>query len=319
VRHLRLLWLAAQQICGSSLKEVIPVWLERYEEPGLTPEIRDKLLRVSGSTIDRLLKPYRQAFAKGLGGTRQAPRGIRNQIPIQLIIGREIQTPGFLEADTVAHCGDSLGGSFVNSLTITDIFSSWTENRAVWTKTQSLMVEAIADIEKNLPFPMSGFACDNGTEFLNYELLQYFRTNREVPVQFTRRRPYKKNDNAHVEQKNWTHVRQIFGYERLEDPVLVVLMNEIYREYWNPLSNFFLPCRKLVEKTRIGGRIKKRYDRPRTPYARLMECPTLEPELKQTLQERYAQLNPFRLQEGLKSKLSEYRERVRRLQFRKVG
>jgi hypothetical protein len=321
VRHLRLIWLAANQLCSSSLKEAMPVWLEHYDEPGLRPEIREKLLKVSASTIDRLLKPYRQAWAKGLSATRGAARGIKNQIPIQLVIGREIKAPGFLEADTVAHCGDSLSGFFVNSLTMTDIFSGWTENRASWTKGQTPVLEAIREIERVLPFAMTGFACDNGSEFINHELLKYFRMNRDPTeaVEFTRRRPYKKNDNAHVEQKNWTHVRQLFGYERLEDRSLVGLMNEIYRETWNPLYNFFLPCRKLIEKTRIGGRIKKRYDRPQTPYARLMACPTLDPELKQALQERYAQLNPFRLQETLKSKLSDYRERVRRLQFRQVG
>jgi hypothetical protein len=319
VRHLRLIWLSANQMCSSSLKAALPVYLSHYSEPGLTPEVREKLLRISPSTMDRLLKPYRQSLGKGLSSTRGAARGIKNKIPIQLIIGREIQVPGYLEADTVAHCGDSLAGFFVNSLTMTDIFSSWTENRATWTKGQTPVLEAIRDIEGSLPFEMTGFACDNGTEFLNYELLKYFRMNRETPIEFARRRPYKKNDNAHVEQKNWTHVRQIFGYERLEERELVTLMNEIYRDYWNPLFNFFFPCRKLVEKTRIGGRIKKRYDQPKTPYQRLIECGSLDPETKQALKDRYAKLNPFELQETLKSKLSDYRERLRRLQFRKVG
>jgi len=248
VRHLRLVWLAANQMCSSSLKEAIPVYLPHYDEPGVTPEI-----------------------------------------------------------------------FFINSLTMTDIFSDWTENQATWTKGQTPILEAIRQIEKILPFEMTGFVCDNGSEFLNYELLKFFRMGRETPIEFTRRRPYKKNDNAHVEQKNWTHVRQLFGYERLEERELVKLMNEIYSEYWNTMNNFFIPSRKLVEKTRIGGRIQKRYDKPKTPYLRLMECLELDAEFKQALQERYRMHNPFNLHEGLKSKLSDYRERVRRLQFRQVG
>jgi hypothetical protein len=219
----------------------------------------------------------------------------------------------------VAHCGDSLAGFFVNSLTMTDIFSCWTENRACWTKGQTPVQEQIKAIEKELPFSMTGFACDNGTEFLNYELLKYFRINREQPVEFTRRRPYKKNDNAHVEQKNWTHVRQLFGYERLEDREIVAMMNEIYQQYWNPLHNFFIPSVRLIEKTRIGGSIKKKYDEPKTPYQRLMESADVVQEAKDKLKARYQKLNPFALHEGLQTKIADFKQYYQRQRLIQTG
>lgn len=303
VRHLRLLWLATGEICSKHLKAALPQWLGYYTEPGLTDEVRQLLLSVSPATIDRLLKPYRLGRPKGMSATKGATNKIKARIPIQLIIGREITKPGFLEADTVAHCGNSLAGFFVNSLTMTDLFSGWTENRATWTKGQTPVMQAIRAIEHALPFAMNGFACDNGSEFLNYELLKYFRMNREHPVEFTRRRPYKKNDNAHVEQKNWTHVRQLFGYDRLEERSLVELMNEVYEQYANPLQNFFIPSVRLAEKTRIGGRIQKKYDLPKTPYQRLLDCADLSSEAKDKLRLKYQNLNPFELRQGLQQKL----------------
>lgn len=318
VRHLRLLWLSMNQICSKKMKAAMPHWLPHYREPGLTPEVRELLLKVSPATIDRLLAPYRAKFRKGLSTTRSDLR-IKNKIPIQLIIGHEIDRPGYLEADTVAHCGDSTEGYFVNSLTLTDLFSGWTENRATWTKGMTPVLEAIRDIERGLPFTLWGFACDNGTEFLNYELLKYLRMNREKPIEFTRRRPYRKNDNAHVEQKNWTHVRQLFGYERFEDRSLVGAMNEIYREYWNPLTNYFIPCTRLLEKTRIGGRVVKKYDRPRTPYQRLMESADVSEEAKTRLRACYERLDPFELKQALQARLHDLFQDLRRQQFRKVG
>lgn len=319
VRHLHVIWLSMGQICSKKMKAALPAWLPFYEDSGLTDELRAKLLKISASSIDRHLRDFRRSHRKGLCSTRSAPWKIKNKIPIQLVIGREITKPGFIEADTVAHCGDTLAGFFVNSLTMTDIYSGWTENRATWTKGQTPVLEAIRSIERELPFAMAGFACDNGSEFLNYELLKYFRMNRETAIEFTRRRPYKKNDNAHVEQKNWTHVRELFGYERFEDRGMVESMNEIYRDFWNPMQNFFIPCVKLIEKTRIGGRIQKRYDTPRTPYQRLLESADLEAQAREDLIARYKKLNPFALKQGLQARLQDFLEEHRRRQFRLVG
>lgn len=171
--------------------------------------------------------------------------------------------PGLIEADTVAHCGTSLAGEFINTLTMTDICSAWTENRAVWKKESSTVLKAISSIEEDLPFNVLSFATDNGNEFLNHDLHSYF-FNRKNRVEFVRRRPYKKNDNAHVEQKNWTHVRELFGYDRFDAESQVEFMNDVYKRLWNPPWNFFTPVMKLKSKTRVGGRIIKVHDEPTT-------------------------------------------------------
>jgi hypothetical protein len=159
---------------------------------------------------------------------------LKTQIPIRTD-NWDITRPGFLEADTVAHCGGRLEGDFIWSVTYCDILSGWTCNRAVWNKGAHGIVEATRSVEASLPFELLGFDTDNGSEFLNWHLLRYFQ-ERKKAVGFTRSRPYKKNDNGHVEQKNWTHVRQLLGYERLEDPALVGAINDLYRECWEPLT-----------------------------------------------------------------------------------
>ena len=233
---------------------------------------------------------------------------MKSKIPIKLL-DHKILAPGFMESDTVAHCGNSLSGEFVNTLTVTDLFSGWTENRAMLTKTSDQIVKQVNSIESRLPFRMQGFASDNGTEFLNQDL-HYYLTKRKDPVEFVRRRPYKKNDNAHVEQKNFTHVRSLFGYERFEDAELVQKMNEIYQAYWNPLWNYFTPCLKLKAKTRIGGRIKKEYDVPKTPAQRLLEHSELPSPQQSYIKEQLRGRNPFWLKQQLDKKLKEFFELV---------
>jgi hypothetical protein len=213
--------------------------------------------------------------------------------------------PGYMEADTVAHCGSSLAGEFGNSLTMTDLCSGWTENRATWTKLAEKIVPQFKDIEDRLPFTLIGLATDNGSEFLNDKVLEYLK-NRQAPVNMVRRRPYKKNDNAHVEQKNWTHVRQLFGYDRIEDPILIPLMNEIYRAYWNPLQNFFTPVLKLKTKERIGGHIKKIYDEPKSPYRRLLDSPYVPEDEKAKLKDAFSLKNPIYLKKELDKKLKDF-------------
>ena len=170
----------------------------------------------------------------------------------------DVSRPGWLEADTVAHCGSSLAGDFIWSVTYPDIFSQWTESRAVWNKGAAGVVTRTREVEAALPFLLLGFESDNGGEFLNYPLWRYF-SERAVPVSFTRSRPYHKNDNAHVEQKNWAHARQLLGYERLEVEALLEPINALYTEVWNPLQNFFYPSLALIEKVKEGSRYRKRY------------------------------------------------------------
>ncbi len=295
--HLVYLWLSMSKMCSKKMTVALPLWLEYYDCP---EAVRERLNTISASTIDRLLKPHRkQTNLRGISST--TPSLIKNKIPIKLL-DEDVKEIGYIEADTVAHCGNALSGEFTNSLTMTDLHSGWTENRATWTKEKKEIRKAINDIEVSLPFKIKGFASDNGNEFFNHELHDYF-DNRHEKVEIVRRRPYKKNDNAHVEQKNWTHVRELFGYERFDHEDLVPLMNEIYKLYWNPLQNFFTPSMKLKEKTRVGGRIVKRYDPPMTPYQRLVTSGQLTQSNQMLLRSRFERMNPFVLKQELEKKL----------------
>jgi hypothetical protein len=301
---LKQVWLATDQMCGKRLKKALPLWLPHYQKhhEALQESTFAQLLTISAATIDRLLKPIRVRYGKGLSGTKPGSI-LRQQIPVSTNQWDTSQV-GFMEADTVAHCGTSLMGNFVWSITMTDIFSGWTEMRATWNKGATGVMQGIETIEQYLPFEIKGFDCDNGSEFLNWHLIRYF-TDRQPkrPVQFTRSRPYKKDDNAHVEQKNWTHVRQIFGYHRFDNPKLVKLMNDLYANELSLLFNFFYPCIKLIDKVRIQSKIKKKYDKPQTPYQRLIACSCLTLEQKKTLQDKFITLDPFDLQKKIQKKL----------------
>ena len=299
---LKVIWLAAEQMCSKRLKAALPLWLPFYEQEHgpLVEAVRKKLLQISAASIDRLLKKERARYrGKGLCGTR--PGGLlKHQIPIRTD-NDDVDRPGFLEADTVAHCGNSLAGDFIWSITFTDIFCQWTENRATWNKGAEGVLGQVKDVEANLPFELLGFDVDNGSEFLCFHLWRYL-LDRPRPVPLTRSRPYRKNDQAHVEQKNWTHVRQLLGYQRLEPPELVPLINELYRT-WGLLHNFFCPNLKLLSKTRKGAKTIRKYSPPQTPYQRLLESKHLSQEQKQKLQNRFQQLNPLQLKREIEQKL----------------
>lgn len=297
-RHLARIWNGTGRMCSKKLKAALPFWLPFYSE--IDEPIKRLLTRISTSSIDRILRTHKvRPNGKGLSTTR--PSLFKHTIPIKLL-DSEVKRPGYIEADTVAHCGNEIGGAYTHSLTMTDLFSGWTENRAMWTKSSEDVVKRIAEIEKKLPFTVLGFACDNGTEFLN-EKLYFHWTKRDNPVDFVRRRPYKKNDSAHVEQKNYTHVRKLLGYERFDHGELVVLINDIYQNYWNPLWNLFTPVMKLKSKERVGSKIKKQYDEPQTPYQRLLASTHLSDEQKDALRKRIEGINPFELKRNLDIKL----------------
>ena len=306
--HLRRLWEAMNRMCGKRMVSALPLWLGYDEHPELDDELRKALVSISSSSIDRLLRPFKKC-TKGLSATKPG-KFLKTQIPLELLDG-QVKEPGYVEADTVAHCGDSLSGSFSSTLTITDLFSGWTENTATHSKKSKEIVDGIKDIRRRMPFGWKGFACDNGTEFINRDLFEYL-VDRPDRVKFTRRRPYKKNDAAHVEQKNDTHVRQIFGYERIDHPELIDLMNEIYRDYWNPLLNYFCPAMKLKHKQRIGAKVRKFYDTPKTPCDRLLESKKLTPLRESKLRLKRNELNPFVLQQGLQDRIQLFRELLRK-------
>ncbi|MBU1012620.1 MAG: integrase [Bacteroidetes bacterium] len=304
LKVLNKIWLTANLPCSKRLKAILPVWMPFYiQEFGPLPiKIIKLLLKISPATIDRLLEPTRVKY-KGRGRSTTKPGTlIRKQIPIKTNQWDESR-PGFLEADTVAHCGGSLRGIFAFTIDFVDIATGWTEQRAVWGKGETDVLTQIKDVEYSLPFRILGFDSDNGGEFLNYHLLKYF-THRKNPVQFTRSRPYHKDDNAHIEQKNWTHVRQWFGYHRLDDPAVIPLMNDLFTKEWRLFLNYFCPSVKLLEKKLVNGKHFKKYDTPKTPLQRVLESPNISACIKQSFNELFKTLNPFRLRKTIETKLN---------------
>ena len=302
--HLSKLWIAMNQMCSKKMKEALPHWLPFYKHTDCDDEVRRLLLTMSASTIDRELRQYKVNYYRRKRTGTKPGKLLKNIIPIKPF-DYNITKPGFAEADTVAHCGDSLSGQFIWSLTFTDTYSGWTNNRGIWGKNALAVLDAIADIEEELPFELIGFNCDNGSEFLNHHLVNYFSSDerQKKQVNFTRSRAYRKNDNCHVEQKNWTHVRDLFGYERFEEKEMVAIMNNIYKNYHNVLHNFFVPQVKLLHKTRIGSKYKRVYSKPQTPYQRLIECKDVPGETKEQLKAKYETLNPFELREKIEANM----------------
>jgi hypothetical protein len=297
------IWLAANLPCSKRLKVILPIWLPGYVESfgELSEDVTQALLNISAPTIDRILSPVRIQYRKRGRSTTKPGTLLRKQIPIKTNQWDESR-PGFLEADTVAHCGDSTQGMYVNTIDFVDIATGWTEQRAVWGKGETGVLEHIKSIEKTLPFPILGFDCDNGGEFLNQHLLRHF-TQRKRPVQFTRSRAYHKDDNAHIEQKNWTHVRQWLGYDRFDKKQIVPLLNSLYTKEWRLLHNFFSPSVKLIAKQRIGSKTIKLHDSPKTPYQRIMESPHIPETVKLSLSKKLETLNPFLLRKIMDKKM----------------
>lgn len=303
IKPLKEIWRSANLPCSIRLKAILPLWLPGYIATygALSDEVISALIAISASSIDRALKPTRIKMNHRGRSTTKPGALLKKQIPIKTNQWDESR-PGFLEADTVAHCGTSLMGMFAYSVDFVDIATGWTEQRAVWGKGETGVLEQIKDVEKMLPFPMLGFDSDNGSEFLNHHLLKHF-AERKHPVQFTRSRPYHKDDNAHIEQKNWTHVRQWLGYDRLDHPDVVPLINNLYRKEWRLFHNFFCPSVKLLDKQRVASKTIKHYDSPKTPYQRVLESPDIPDNIKEKLKEQMENLNPFELRKKMEKKL----------------
>jgi hypothetical protein len=303
LKPLKRIWLTANLPCSKRLKAILPLWIPGYVQSfgPVNTEVTDALVAISAATIDRILKPVRIKH-KGSGRATTKPGSLlKKHIPINTNQWDESR-PGFLEADTVAHCGHSMAGMFAFSVDCVDIATSWTEQRAVWGKGEHGVLEQIKHIEQTLPFPLLGFDSDNGSEFLNHHLLRHF-LDRKRPIAFTRSRPYHKDDNAHVEQKNWTHVRQWLGYDRFDNPAIVPLLNQLYTQEWRLFHNFFCPSVKLISKQRVASKTIKRYDSPKTPYQRIMASSLITDSMKDKLTEQMATLNPFRLRQAIEKKL----------------
>lgn len=304
-KALMTIWAILDCPCGKRLVAVLPQMvraLEKHGEIGLKEDVKKKLMIVSASTADRLLKGERKKFElKSRARTRPGSL-LKHQIPIRTFADWDDAKPGFLEIDLVGHDGGNTSGDYCQSLDATDVKTGWSEQRAVKNKAQKWVFEALEDIRSCLPFPLLGLDSDNGAEFINDQLIRYCERH---SITFTRGRPYRKNDNCYVEQKNYTCVRRNVGYMRYDTEEELSLLNELYlvlRLY----HNFFLPQMKLVEKTREGSRVKKRYDEPKTPYQRVLESPDVDDLIKRKLKRRYAKLNPAELKReilGLQDKL----------------
>ena len=304
LKPLREIWIAAHLPCSKRLKTILPLWLSSYQQlyGYLSLEILKKLLKISPSTIDRILHPIRHLYrGKGRSATKPGLL-LKHHIPIKTNQWDEFR-PGFLEADTVHHCGTSLAGHYAVTLDVVDIATGWTEQRATYGIGHYDIFKQIKDIEKSLPSSLLGLDCDNGKELMNQNIYRYL-THRKAPVQFTRSREYYKNDNAHIEGKNWTHVRQWLGYRRFEDPLIVDLLNDLYKKEWRLFQNFFLPSVKLQTKERVGSKIIKRHDSPKTPYQRIMDSKFISPQTKLTLKKQFKTLNPFKLRETIDKKIA---------------
>jgi hypothetical protein len=300
---LKRIWLAANLPCSKRLKAILPLWIPGYQSffAPLPADINQRLLQISPATIDRLLRPTRIHYTRRGRSTTKPGTLLRNQIPIG--VNQWDQTkPGFLEADSVAHCGESMLGQFAYTIDCVDIATGWSEQCAVWGRGETGVMEQLRLIETALPFPILGFDCDNGSEFLNHHLFRHF-TERKNPVQFTRSRSYHKEDNAHIEQKNWTHVRQWIGYGRLDNPSVVPLLNDLYRSEWRLFHNFFCPSVKLLDKEQVGSKTIKRHDSPKTPFQRIIDSPHIPQSYKEKLSSQFLTLNPFALRKAMETKL----------------
>lgn len=303
LQALRKIWLAANLPCSKRLKAILPAWLPFYhQEYGhLSMPVVKLLFKISAPTIDRILKPFKAKYkTKGRCATKPGTL-LKEHIMVKTDQWNESK-PGFLEADTVALCGGSLLGDFVYIIDYTDIATAWGEQRAVFGKGETAVLEQTKDVENILPFKLLGFDCDNGNEFLNWHLLRHF-SQRKKPIQFTRSRPYHKDDNAHIEQKNWTQIRQWLGYSRFDNPDVVLLLNDLFRNEWRLYHNFFMPSVKLVEKKQVAAKTIKRYDNPKTPYQRILESLDVEASVKRALKEQFETLNPFQLRKAIDAKL----------------
>lgn len=293
VPWLRPIWQATDYACGRRLVAMLPEWVPAYEqhERRIPGEVREKLLGASARTLDRLLEPLRVA---GSGRSLTRPGTLlRQQIPIRGSVWEENKA-GWLEVDTVALCGGSVAGEFVWMLDGVDYATTWVEVRAIWGRGQAATLEALGDLEASLPFALLGLDSDNGGEFLNYHVLNWLQ-KRARPVFMTRSRPYKKDDNAHVEQKNWTHIRQCFGYERHDNPEVVEPINVLVKGAYGQLLNYFHASLKLERKERSEGRLKRVYGAAQTPLARVLASPEVSEQTKLRLRQEKAGLNPFAL------------------------
>ncbi len=281
---------ASDWLCGKRLAPFLEELVPALEAEGvlqLEPPVREQLVRLSAATIDRRLRPFRLQVRHGRGTTKPGTL-LKQQVPVQTYTPWEDQRPGFEEIDLVAHCGDSTAGHYLNTLTVTDVATGWTECRAVWGKGQAAVFAALEAVQACLPFPLLGIDSDNGSEFLNAQLVRWCT---QEAITFTRSRPYWKNDQAHVEQKNWSVVRRLLGYDRYETEAELALLRRLY-EWLRLWTNHWQPVLKLIGKERVGSKLRKRYDTAQTPYRRVLASGVLSAQAQARLEAEHAAWGP---------------------------
>jgi hypothetical protein len=310
ISMLETLWEMSGNICSKRLQPYLPEWIRKLEECKeiiLTAEVKAQLLSMSVATIDRSLQKARcKTLRHGLCTTKPGSL-LRQQIPVKIFTPWDEQRPGFLEIDLVAHCGDSVAGTYLNTLTGTDLATGWTECLALPNKTQTATHEAIKQLRSLLPFRLLGLDSDNGSEFINDLLFRYCL---EKQITFTRSRPYHKNDQAHVEQKNWSVVRHTVGYDRFESQAELALLTSLYEDL-RLYVNFFQPVRKVIGKETVNQVTRKKYDTSRTPYQRVLEQGDIAEADKACLRDQYNSLNPGDLRRSLENKTARMLKIVR--------
>jgi len=287
-------WETMDYLCGKRLAAALPEVVPRLVEWGeleVKPEVYEKLLRASASTIDRLLAPERRKYTLKSRSRTKPGTLLKHQIPVRTFSQWDDTSAGFLEVDLVGHDGGSSAGDYCQTLDATDVATTWSEQVAVRNKAQGYVFAALRQVRGRLPFELRGLDSDNGSEFINDQLTRYCS---KEGITFTRSRAGRKNDNCYVEQKNWSVVRRFAGYARFEGDTACRVLNGLYRVL-RDYSNYFLPTMKCVEKTRDGSRVTKRYDVPKTPYQRVLDSPDVDASVKQRLEARYRTLNPAAL------------------------
>ncbi len=300
VTVLAALWEAAGYPWSVRLKALLPLWLPWAKRHlPIPPQVERQLLTISPSTIDRRLQGRKRRLKRRLYGRTKPGTLLKHHIPVKTEHW-DVTTPGFTEMDLVSHSGNSADGEFLQSLNLTDIHTGWGESRAVMGKSQLAVREALEELRTALPFSLHGVDSDNGSEFINTHLFRYCEARE---IQFTRGRPYKKDDNAHIEQKNWTHVRKLLGWDRYDSPQALDAINDLYRHELRLMMNLFQPSVKLVRKVRRGSRLTRRYDHPQTPLDRLAASQGADPATLTALQQLRLRLDPFALAEAIDRKL----------------
>ena len=297
VQALEQIWEICGQICSKRLQPYLPEAikvLERCKEINITKDTKELLLKISSASIDRCLRPVRIKTPHGLSTTKPGSL-LKNLIPVRTFTEWDEERPGFMEIDLVAHCGNTTEGQYLNTLTCTDLSTGWTDVTTLAHRSQQAVSTAIHHMRQRLPFPLLGIDSDNGSEFINDTLYRYCLDEK---ITFTRSRPYQKNDQAHVEQKNWSVVRHTVGYDRWETDQEFTILESIHADL-RLYINFFQPSFKLIAKECIGNRTIKRYDPAKTPYQRVLERKDISLEAKARLMNLYVQLNPAELRRSI--------------------